>query len=310
MLKNKGPILVIGENGQLANALRVVSKKIKLFRPIIFKGSSKINLETFSIDNFNIIFEEINPALVINTGAYTNVEGAENDKNLAMKINAEGVGKLAKACSKRKINLFHVSTDYVFNGKSKNPYRTLDLPDPLNNYGKSKLAGEKLLSPKELNYFLIRVSWIFSIYGKNFVKTMINLAMQNDEIKVVSDQVGGPTSANSIASIILNLIEPAINNYHPNSKFEKTFPWGTYHYQGEPCISWYEYALEIFQQAYDLGILEKIPRVIPIKSSESKSNALRPKNSKLDCSKLEKQFGLNRPPWKKELKNVLTELWK
>lgn len=310
MLNSNSSILVIGKNGQLASAIRIYSKEIKFVRPILFTSKSKIDLETFSIKNYNEIFDEIKPALVINTGAYTNVEGAEINKDLAMRINSEGVGRLANVCANRNINLFHISTDYIFNGKSDHPLKTFDLPDPLNNYGKSKLAGEKQLDIEELNYLLLRVSWIFSTYGNNFVKTMINLGMKNDEIRVVSDQIGGPTSANSIAKIILNLVEPAINNYHPNLKDKVPFPWGKYHFQGKPCLSWYEYALEIFKQAYNLGILEKIPKVIPIKSSEYKDKVLRPINSELDCSKLERQFGFKSSQWKKELTHTLTQLWK
>ena len=308
MTNNNSSILVIGKSGQLARALRKCSKEVNFVRPILFTSRSKIDLKTFSIKNYNTIFDELKPSLVINTGAYTNVDGAEINKELAMRINSEGVGRLAKVCANRNINFFHISTDFIFNGKSKKPLRTNDLPDPLNNYGESKLAGEKLLDIKELNYFLLRVSWIFSPYGNNFVKKILDLGIKNHEIKVVSDQIGGPTSANSIAKIILNLAEPAINNFHPNSKEKIEFPWGKYHFQGKPCLSWYEYALEIFKQAYDLGILQKIPNIIPIKSSQYNNKVLRPKYSELDCSKLEKQFGFKSSQWKKELKQTLTQL--
>ena len=174
------------------------------------------------------------PAIVINPAAYTNVDGAEDDQETAFSVNATAVGELAKACQQADIPLLHVSTDYVFDGTKETPYTEDDSINPINVYGKSKAEGERLVREVLNAHIILRTSWVFSKTGKNFVTTMRRLGKERDELKIVDDKRGGPTSAECIAKVLMRIASHYLQG--------KAISWGTYHYAGSPVVSWYEFA--------------------------------------------------------------------
>jgi len=219
------------------------------------------------------------------------------------------VGVMARACAERAIPLFHISTDYVFDGSGEQPWAPGDITAPLGVYGASKLLGEHLqqraVREQGLKALVLRVSWVFGQQGSNFVRTMLRLAGERDELKVVADQVGGPTSAESIARALLQLVEAAIANRHPVRGEGAPFPWGMYHLQGQPATSWHGFAAEVMRQAVELQLLECSPVVTPISTAAFPTPARRPANSRLDCSSAELELGLALPAWREDLHTFL-----
>ena len=297
----KKPILLIGKNGQVSSAILKISDSFLENREIISLDSSQINLSIIKEKDIKNIFDKYSPALVINAAGYTNVDKAEEEKELCMRINGHALEILGNVCALQNIPLFHISTDYVFNGNGNLPWLTSDNPDPLTTYGRSKLLGEKNLQEINSKYLIFRVSWIFGNYGHNFVRTILKLCSEKDEIKIVSDQIGGPTSAESIAYSLLSLAESAISNISPKSSSKKNFPWGIYHLQGKPVLSWHEFAEIIIDISYENKLINKKPKLINISSKEFLSIARRPLNSRLECSLTIEKLGLKIPNWKDDL---------
>ena len=241
------------------------------------------------------------PDLVINGAAYTAVDKAEEEHLLAHAINADGAAYLAQACVNQKIPLLHISTDYVFDGNKETAYLEDDPPNPQGVYGASKLAGEQAVVKVLNQHLILRVAWVFGEFGNNFVRTMLRLGKEHPELRVVADQFGGPTWAGDIADVLLSISE----RYGRGD----VIPWGTYHYIGEPRVSWCEFAREIFSQAVFLEILERAPKVMPITSAEYPTPAKRPGNSVLDCTKLKQNLEICQPDWRIGLKHTLKK-WK
>lgn len=295
MLQNtKTKLLVIGSSGQVASALKELADERSCF----------VGRPTFDLqkkDHIAEVFDRISPALVINCAAYTAVDLAETEQDKAYAINAIAAKDLAVECKKHRVPLIHISTDYVFDGKLDRPYLESDQPSPLSVYGKSKLAGEEYIQEILSEYIIIRTTWVFSEYGNNFVKTMVKLSEIKDEISIVSDQIGCPTSANSIALAIHNIANKIL--------FEKNIPYGIYNYTDLPAVSWYEFASEIFKLMKN-KYSRKVPTVNQILSSEYISTAVRPLNSRLDCSLIEKNFGIKSQDWHIELEHCLEKLIK
>lgn len=235
---------------------------------------------------------EIKPKVVINATAYTAVDMAEDEPMLAQAVNADSVGALGRACAQVGAPLVHISTDYVFPGDGSAPWTPMDATGPLGVYGASKLAGEDALRATGASHAILRTSWVFSAHGNNFVKTMLRLGAERDRLTIVTDQVGGPTPAADIAQACLTVANALIEGHDG----------GTYHFSGTPDVSWADFAREIFEQS---GLS---PEVVDIPSSEFKTKAVRPHNSRLDCSTLETDFGIQRPDWRMGLRNVLDEL--
>ncbi|MDF7670358.1 dTDP-4-dehydrorhamnose reductase [Orbaceae bacterium ESL0721] len=214
------------------------------------------------------------PDVVLNAAAYTAVDKAESVPEIAEKINKFGPYYLALACRESAARFFHISTDYVFDGTQNRPYKESDNTNPLGIYGATKLAGEKLTLEINPNATIIRTAWVFSEYGNNFVKTMLRLAKERDELKIVNDQIGCPTYAGDIASAVISLIQADANS-------------GIYHYCGNEVMSWYDFAMQIINTASVKEILSKKPTIIGISTLEYPTPVTRPPYSVLDCAKIQ-----------------------
>ena len=277
-------ILVFGKTGQVASEL-------DLFEDTICLGRVECDL------NNPIMCKEIihryNPDAVINATGYTDVDGAENEEDIANIVNGDAPGNMAAACQKLEIPLVHLSTDYVFDGSKDKPWNTADKTFPLNAYGKSKLRGELAIKTSGATFAIIRTSWVISAQGQNFVKTMLRLSESRKSLAVINDQIGGPTPARDIALACMKIANNLIK--HPDKS-------GTYHYTGAPDISWYDLALKIFQMA-NIDVAVK-----PIAANEYPSQATRPLNSMLNCDSTITNFQIKRPDWEKGLFDILSEL--
>ncbi len=285
-MSQKGPILVIGRSGQLANALAELNGNgvVALGRPDV-----DITLRN-SLEN---AIKRIRPALVINAAAYTAVDNAQTDERQAFAINADGPAVLAALCARYNFPLIHVSTDYVFDGCKTAPYGEDDLPAPLGVYGASKRAGEIAICKACPQHIIVRTAWVHSAMGKNFVKTMLSLASTRDEISVVDDQFGNPTFAPHLGQAILGIAEHILEN----SDFEN---WGVYHLAGAGRTSWADFAKEVFAASKRLN--GPYARVLTI-SSEHYNKAFqpaapRPENSCMDCHKAHDRFGILIQDWR------------
>lgn len=242
------------------------------------------------------------PDLVINAAAYTAVDKAEGDVDRAYAVNRDGVAQLALAAEAQGVALLHISTDYVFDGDSNCAYAPNDVTAPSGVYGLSKLAGEQQLRQHCSRHIILRTSWVFGAQGNNFVKTMLRLARDHDELAIVADQRGCPTSAGSIADALWALAV--------FFQREGTLKWGVYHYSGVPACTWFDFAGEIFSHARTLGLLEKEPSLKAITTAEFPTPAKRPSWSVLDCSAIERDYGVASRSWKQELYLVLQQLKK
>ncbi|MBI1495071.1 dTDP-4-dehydrorhamnose reductase [Halocynthiibacter styelae] len=231
---------------------------------------------------------------VINAVAYTAVDRAEEETELANTINGASVDALATACAASNTPLVHISTDYVFDGSGEKPWKTTDHTAPVNAYGQSKLMGEQAITASKVKAAILRTSWIFSAHGNNFVKTMLRLGAERDVLTIVGDQIGGPTSAHSIARACLTLAE----------KLHTGGPPGLYHLSGYPNVSWADFAREIFARS-DLS-----PQIRDIPGAEFPTPAKRPQNSRLDCSLIFEDHKIERPSWRDDLRHILEDLKK
>ena len=239
-------------------------------------------------------------SLVINAAGYTAVDQAESEPKLAFAINRDGPAYLASACGKAGIPLVHISTDYVFDGQKKGTYLATDPVSPLGVYGKSKAAGEVEVREHLREHLILRTGWVYGIHGHNFVKTMLRLGREREEVQVVDDQYGCPTYAADLAEAILRIAVQFLDDGQVH--------WGTYHYCGKGVTTWYGFAEEIFRLASEYDSL-KVKRVEPISTSEYPTPAQRPVNSILDCSLLEKTFGIYPQPWAESLARMLEVLF-
>lgn len=276
-------ILVFGKSGQLAQELQHQADVLAL-------GRSEADLSTPGTAQAAIARH--GPSAVINAAAYTAVDRAEEDAVAAHQINAAAPEEMARACAGLGIPFLHVSTDYVFDGSGQAPWREDDPVAPLGGYGRTKLAGEEAVRAAGGNYVILRTSWVFSSHGANFVKTMLRLSDTRDALSVVSDQIGGPTPAADIAATLLKMAQ----------QMQAGAVGGTYHYGGQPAVSWAGFARTIFAQAGRNVTVTDIP------SRDYPTPAQRPLNSRLDCAKLTADFGIKPPKWEAGLALVLKEL--
>jgi len=293
-------ILVTGKDGQLGQSLhKVVSANAKTgndhgSNEFIFVGRKELDLSGDS--NINHYFNNNKKFdIIINCAAYTAVDKAEEESKLASQINHLAVKKIAEIASKQEAKLIHISTDYVFDGESGKPYTETDTTNPINVYGKTKLAGEKALQDiMSTDAIIIRTSWVYSEYGNNFVKTMLRLGEERDELNIVSDQIGSPTYATDLAKVILEII----NNKDYQDKDRST---KIYHYSNEGEISWYEFAKEIFK------IAKVDCKVSPIRTQQYPTPAKRPKYTIMNKDKLAHMFGVKIAIWGLSLKECFKE---
>lgn len=282
---------VTGARGQVGRALQLLVE-FQENRDYLFLTRASLDItDLIAVQN---LAENNPPDCIINLAAYTDVNGAEDDKDKAYLVNSIGVKNLATVAAMHNATLIHISTDYVFDGTKSSPYVETDRTNPLNIYGKSKLMGEEYaqnLCPKLL---IIRTSWIFSEFGKNFVTTMIDLSLRQTPIRVVDDQVGGPTSARSLAAALYNLSSRVI--------CDQTFNhWGVFHFCQQPYVSWFELCCKT--QEF-LGSQQKKSRLaIPCSTADFPQAADRPKNSTLNCEKIEK-LGLLATSWLSDVERI------
>lgn len=288
-------VLVSGARGQVGHELmRHVPEGFEA----IGLGSGELDIaDARHVDE---VIARTRPQLIINAAAYTAVDKAEGDSERAYAVNRDGVACLARAAERLAIPVLHISTDYVFAGDASVAYRETDPTEPTGVYGASKLAGEQVLVECCSRHLILRTSWVFGAYGNNFVKTMLRLGRERDQLSVVADQQGGPTPAVSIASALWQLAVLY--------KQRGELAWGTYHFSGMPYCTWHAFAEYIFQQAHEQGLLVAIPDVSAIATQDYPTPARRPQWSVLDCSKLYTTFGIAAPDWRHELKSLLTEL--
>lgn len=238
--------------------------------------------------------------LVINAAAYTAVDQAETEEALAFRINAEAPGGLARACAASGATLIHVSTDYVFDGTKLEPYTEDDPPCPANAYGRSKEAGERAIRESLDRHIILRTAWLFSAHGHNFVKTMLRLAAERDELRVVADQSGNPTAAADLAWCIGELAKKI------HDRRDGNFAWGTYHCTNRGAETWHGFAEAILDEA--APALGRRPVVHPITTADYPTPARRPMNSRLDNAKLKRTFGIEMPSWRPALSRVIDEI--
>lgn len=265
-------------------------------------GATRQSLDVTDVVSLNAAVRDLSPDWIINATAYTAVDRAESEPDLARLINAATPGALAEICQLVSARLLHISTDYVFSGDGNQPFTEAHDTEPLGVYGSSKLAGETAIRSALHEHIILRTAWVFGPQGNNFVKTMLKLAESRDEVSVVDDQVGAPTSARSIADAIATIV---IDMACADGADDR---WGTYHYSGYPYTSWAGFADEIFSAARDLGIISSPPSVRPIGTSEYPTPAVRPGNSRLDCTKINDIFGIKPDDWLTSLRPVLFAL--
>lgn len=297
-------ILLLGSNGQvgseLKSALTFLTQSSDLQLELTFTDRSILDME--DIPGIFGFLNRIAPDIIVNACAYTAVDMAESQRDLAFLLNKSAVKEIAIYCKQNKRSLIHISTDYVFDGKGDNSYLETDYTNPLTVYGTSKLAGENAIREFLCEHIILRTSWVFGVKGVNFVKTMLRLAENKSELGVVVDQIGAPTSARGIAETITNIIKRILSS---SKEFDH---WGTYHYSGYPYISWADFANEIFKQAIQRDLIRTLPTITPISTEDYPTPAKRPPNSRLNCAKLENTFGIEPDDWKRSLGLMLDEL--
>ena len=285
-------VLVTGGSGQVGSALRESAPAgVELHAP----SSREMDVRRSGI--VGSVVRAMQPDLVVNAAAYTQVERAEDEPELAMAVNGEGAGNVAAACAGTGCPLIHLSTDYVFDGSGSRPYRESDATAPLNVYGRSKLEGERAVRAGLDRHLILRVSWVFSATGSNFVKTMLGLS-QRDEVRVVNDQHGTPCAAGSIAEAVWGVAR----------KLGEEGGFGTYHFASAPPTTWHGFAQAVFAARREADPAGPIPDVVAIPTSERVTRAQRPPNSLLDGSRLADDYGIHPPDWRDDLRSVMSRL--
>lgn len=282
-------ILVTGAMGQLGSAIKKIEKRYKS-DSFIFTDINELDITKLpAVEKF---FKNNKPDVVVNCAAYTAVDKAEEEGQLAKSINAIGPRNLAECCAKHKVFLIHISSDYVFDGKRNTPYHEQVSTNPIGAYGKSKFEGELEILLAHPIAAIIRTSWLYSVYGKNFVKTILDHAKSKPELKVVYDQVGCPTLADDLALVVMKMIE----------RRSKITEVEVFHYANEGVCSWYDFSMEIVKQA------KLSTKIVPVESSEYKQVAPRPSYSVFNKSKIKVFLDIDIPYWTVSLENCMKEL--
>lgn len=292
-------VLLFGGNGQvgheLRRSLRALGDVVVTTRSGELPDGARCEVADFDRpDSLAALVERVAPAIVVNAAAYTAVDKAEDDVDAAFRTNAEAPGVLARACALRDIPFVHYSTDYVFDGQGSRPYREDDQTAPLGVYGASKLAGEDAIRAAGDRHVILRTAWVYGRHGHNFMKTMLRLGADRDELRVVADQVGTPTPAALIADVTTELLGL------------RDAPSGTFHLTPRGETSWHGFAEAVFEEALARGMISRAPKVIPIATSEYPTRARRPAYSCLDIGKVEAHVGRRLPEWSDSLRRVLT----
>ncbi|MEO1252996.1 MAG: dTDP-4-dehydrorhamnose reductase [Pseudomonadota bacterium] len=277
-------LLVFGKNGQVARCLRDEASGVDL----VALGSSDVDLMNPGAGRDAVLTHR--PHFVVNAAAYTGVDQAETEKEAARRLNADAPGELASAAAETGARFIHLSTDYVFNGEADAPYAEEHQTAPLNAYGATKLAGETAVMAAAPDAVILRTSWVVSEYGRNFAKTMLRLARDKHALRIVGDQIGGPTPARDIARALLTIMGK-LSRGAPGS--------GLYHYQGAPAVSWAQFATAIFEAA---GLSVEVET---ISTADYPTPARRPLYTVLNCGRIERHFGLGQPDWRVRLQQLV-----
>ncbi len=285
-------VLVTGSRGQVGHCLmqQVESLPWSLLA---------VDRDEMNICNRDAVLAEIHsfkPDVIINAAAHTAVDKAETDIEASYAINRDGPTFLAEAAQQVGAVLLHISSDYVFAGDKDGLYVETDPVAPQGVYGTSKLAGELAVAEQCSRYLILRTAWVFGEHGNNFVKTMLRLGAQRDSLGIVADQFGGPTYAGDIAAALLTMAKQALQ--------PDFCAWGIYHFAGDPHVSWCQFAQAIFQVAGEQGVLVRLPQVNGISTADYPTPARRPANSRLDCRKIQRVFGIEPSDWLAALQHI------
>lgn len=267
---------------------------------VLSKGRPEIDVT--EVASVRQTLADVCPDILINTAAYTAVDRAESEKNIAFVVNRDGAAHLAAACRDTNIPLLHVSTDYVFDGTATHPYREDDPTAPLGVYGQSKWEGEEAVRSCHRKHLIVRTAWLYGSHGTNFVKTILHLARERKVLRVVSDQRGCPTWSRDFAEALVTMCRTI-------EQEEKTIPWGIYHFCGAGQTTWYGFAQAIVEEAKAFEPLV-VQQVVPTSTGPNPKPARRPANSMLDCYKSERAFGISPRLWRKSLHDCIQELYK
>jgi dTDP-4-dehydrorhamnose reductase len=288
-------LLLLGGSGQIGNEFRelVISSDVEIVAP----SRGVLDLEDAQAIASVVAAEPW--SAIINAAAYTDVDRAESEEPIAFAVNAEAPARLAAETGRRGIPLVHISTDYVFDGRKGTPYIERDAAAPLNAYGRSKLAGERGVSAANPRHVILRTSWVYSPFRKNFVKTILRLAAERDRLAVIADQRGCPTAASDMAKACFDIAMAC-------AAAPDQAPYGTYHFAGAGEGSWFEFAKEIVDTA--AGRLGKAPQIVPIPTVEYPTAAPRAADTRLDCTAVVRAFGIRPRPWRRALADTIDRL--
>lgn len=294
-------ILLVGADGQLGFELLRALAPLGLVMPATLSGrlpggASCLALDLSRPGAAGNAVRELRPTIVVNAAAYTAVDRAEDDVALARRINAEAVAELSEACAESQARIVHYSTDYVFPGDRSAAYAEADRPAPLSVYGQTKLEGEQAVVGGGASHLIFRTAWVYAARGHNFLRTMLKLAAERPELKVVADQIGSPTPARWLATTTALALARAEQ------------PSGLWHVVASGYTSWHGFAQAIIEDAAAAGLLTRVPDVLPIATSDFPTRARRPAHSVLDCSAVKADFGINLPDWREGVRQVVAEL--
>lgn len=294
-------VLLLGGNGQVGSELR---RSLASLGDVVvathdgsLAGGDRCEVADFDQPgSLSTLVERIAPDAVVNAAAYTQVDLAETERDAAFRANAEAPAALAAVCARRGAMLVHYSTDYVFDGCGTRPYREDDATAPLGVYGASKLAGEQAIRASGARHLILRSAWVYAARGRNFLRTMLQLAAERDELRVVADQRGTPTPAALVADVTAQVLAQA-----PARS-------GMWHLTAAGETSWHGFAEAIMASAHARGLIARQPRVLPVTTTDYPTPAARPAYSVLDCSALQRDFGVALPDWREGLDKTLDEL--
>jgi|SaaInl5LU_22_DNA_1037371.scaffolds.fasta_scaffold09013_3 dTDP-4-dehydrorhamnose reductase len=292
-------IALLGANGQVGSELLAVLSQYPEWEVVAL---TRAELDITDADAVKRVLSSIAPDIVVNAIAYTQVDKAESEAELAYSVNALGPKYLAEYTHSKNALLLHISTDYVFSGEQSTPYLETDSPDPVSQYGLTKLQGERFIQATCTYYMILRTAWVFGQTGNNFVKTMLRLAHSHPEISVVNDQMGTPTYAHDIALAIHVMLKRYINEYSPNDRSLS----GIYHFTGSPALSWFEFAEAIFHRYAKKSL--PTPIINPISTAQYPTPAKRPAYSLLSNNKIQQVFDIMPSQWQLGLNQLLQDL--
>ncbi len=292
-------ILLTGKNGQVGWELQ---RTLACLGDIVAVGHREMDLT--DPDSIRKIVREVRPDLIVNAAAYTAVDKAESEPDLAMAINGVGPGVMAEEAKRLNAALIHYSTDYVFDGTSSRPYLEDDAPNPVNVYGTTKLAGERAIQASGVPHLILRTSWVYGVRGRNFLLTMLRLAKEKNELKIVNDQMGAPTWCRLLAEVTSQMIA---QHYSPVSRQAISEASGLYHVVPTGSVSWHGFSVKILE-GVSSHVSHARPKLIPIPASDYPAPARRPLNSRMTSAKLENTYGLTMPHWEKSLTLCMEEV--